>query len=159
MSGLHDPNRLVDPQFLGIPYVPRGRGFEGCDCIGLVLLWFREHGYDLGPAGSEPYTEAWSDEDPQRYLKALLEYGEFVDFRQVQPRDVVMILNHSDDLDQDARRVDSIGVVIDPGHFLVSTREFGSRVGMFTVQNLRYFVGAIRPAFDAQKQLVKPHAA
>ena len=155
MSIQIDPDMLVPQKFIGITYVPKGRGFEGCDCIGLVLLWFRQHGFDLGNAGSEMYGEDWSDEDPQRYLKTLLEYGEFVDFRQVQPNDVLMILNHDEDPEKDSKHVDSIAVVIDPGHFLVSVREHGSKVGTFVAQNLRYLVGAIRPTFDDQKKLVK----
>lgn len=159
MSVKIDPDNLVPKEFIGIPYVPKGRGFEGCDCIGLVLLWFKERGYDLGGAGSEQYAQDWSDEDPQRYLKTLLEYGEFVDFRQVIPNDVLMILNHDGDPEKDSKYVDSIAVVIDPGHFLATTQELGSRVGTFTLQNLRYFVGAIRPHFDEQRRLVKKPAA
>ncbi len=155
MSIRIDPDSLVSKEFIGIPYVPKGRGFEGCDCIGLVILWFTEHGYDLSDAGSEHYGQGWSDEDPQRYLKTLLDYGEFVDFRQVQPNDVLMILNHDEDPRKDSKYVDSIAVVIDPGHFLVTTREQGSRVGTFIVQSLRYFVGAIRPKFNDEKRLIK----
>jgi len=151
----NEEDKRAPPEFIGIPYVPKGRSFDGCDCIGLVILWFKEHGYDLGDAGSESYAEDWSDEDPQRYLQTLLDSGEFVDFRQVQENDVLMILNHDEDPEKDSKHVDSIAVVIDPGHYLVSTREFGSRVGTFTIQNLKYFVGAIRPKFDEQKRLVK----
>ena len=151
----NEEDKRAPSEFIGIPYVPKGRSFDGCDCIGLVILWFKERGYDLGDAGSEPYAEDWSDEDPQRYLQTLLHYGEFVDFRQVQENDVLMILNRDEDPQEDSKHVDSIAVVIDPGHYLVSPREFGSRVGTFTIQNLKHFVGAIRPKFDEQKRLVK----
>ena len=155
MSTKLDLNSLVDPKFLGIPYKLRGRGFDGADCIGLVILWFKAHGYDVGDSGSEPYAAHWNDEDPQLYLKTLLEYGEFVDFRQVQPNDVLMILNHDEDPEKDSKHVESIGVVLDPGHFLVTTQEKGSVVGTFTLHNVRYFVGAIRPQFDENKKFVK----
>lgn len=156
MSTQIDPDSLVDPKFIGIPYVLNGRSFKGADCIGLVLLWFEDEGYRIGEVGDgKPIAEGWSDEDPQRYLKALLEYGEYVDFRHVQRNDVVMILNQDPDPEKDARRVDSIAVVIDPGHFLATTKDKGSRVGTFTIPNLRYFIGAIRPRFDEEKKLVR----
>lgn len=155
MSGNLNANGLVDPKFIGIPYRLKGRRFDGADCIGLVILWFQEHGYDVGNSGSEPYAAHWTDEDPQLYLKKLMEYGDFVDFRQMQPNDVVMILNHDPDREKDSKRVDSIGVVVDGGHFLATTKEKGSQVGTFTVANLRYFVGAIRPLFDEEKRFVK----
>ncbi len=156
MSVRVDPDSLVDPGFVGIPYRHNGRSFDGTDCIGLVILWFEERGYRIGQdSDGRPIGEDWSDEDPQRYMRALMEYGEYVDFRQSQPGDVVLILNQDPDPDRDARFVASTGVVIDPGHFLVTTKEKGSRVATFSMHNLRYFVGAIRPSFDENKRIIR----
>lgn len=36
-------------RFIGIPYVPGGESFAGCDCWGIVQLWYRnEFGITLG---------------------------------------------------------------------------------------------------------------
>ena len=37
-----EPNSLVDPKFIGVPYKLNGRTFEGSDCIGLAILWLKE---------------------------------------------------------------------------------------------------------------------
>jgi cell wall-associated NlpC family hydrolase len=33
--------------FVGIPFVDRGRDYYGCDCMGLVHLIFKEYGIDI----------------------------------------------------------------------------------------------------------------
>lgn len=44
-------------RYIGIPYEPFGRTFSGCDCWGLVLLYYRrELGIEL-PAYTNKYTD------------------------------------------------------------------------------------------------------
>jgi hypothetical protein len=41
-------------KYIGIPYELHGRTFDGCDCYGLVYLYFSELGYAL-PKLDKPY--------------------------------------------------------------------------------------------------------
>jgi cell wall-associated NlpC family hydrolase len=33
---------MIDPKFIGIPYKDKGSSFEGCDCWGLVWLYYTD---------------------------------------------------------------------------------------------------------------------
>ena len=39
--------RTLVSQFLGVPYAHQGRTLEGLDCYGIVILFYRELGYEL----------------------------------------------------------------------------------------------------------------
>ena len=45
-------------RYIGIPYASKGRGFDGCDCWGLVHLFYHDElGINL-PRYDEAYTDA-----------------------------------------------------------------------------------------------------
>lgn len=46
-------------RWIGIPYRDRGRAFDGCDCWGLVMLWYR---HELGLVLPD-YGETYSSSD------------------------------------------------------------------------------------------------
>jgi cell wall-associated NlpC family hydrolase len=49
-------------RYIGIPYADKGRGWDSCDCFGLLQLWMKtERGIDL-PDYLEVYTSS-SDRD------------------------------------------------------------------------------------------------
>lgn len=33
---------MIDNRFIGIPFISKGRSFKGCDCYGLVKLYYKE---------------------------------------------------------------------------------------------------------------------
>ncbi len=56
-------------KYIGIPYVDRGRGFDGCDCWGLArLVYARELGIAL-----PSYTGAYSSAEEAAEVAALLD--------------------------------------------------------------------------------------
>ncbi len=56
-------------KYIGIPYLDRGRGFDGCDCWGLArLVYARELGIAL-----PSYTEAYSSAEEAAEVAALLD--------------------------------------------------------------------------------------
>lgn len=58
-------------KFIGIPYVSKGRGWDGCDCWGLVRLFYREV---LGVLLPE-YALEYADAEELRDVAALVEAG------------------------------------------------------------------------------------
>lgn len=151
-----DYSALVPKKFLGIPYKLGGRSFTGCDCIGILWLWFKEQGINLNPGDGIPYSCDWSREDNQRYMRGLLKVGKWVPLQQTQPDDVVLFLNYNKERDKDRQFVDATGLVITPACFLHMTPE-GSTVSQFTKNHVLYNAGAIRihEVEEAKKQRAK----
>ena len=54
-------------QYIGIPYENKGRNFNGCDCFGLVRLFYRnEYGSELPEVND--YLDASNGEDANKSL-------------------------------------------------------------------------------------------
>lgn len=75
----------MDIKFIGIPYKLHGRDFNGCDCYGLVYLYFSEHGYTL-PKYDFSYTLEHADNEITVDRALLL--GELLD----KPRESSIVL-------------------------------------------------------------------
>jgi cell wall-associated NlpC family hydrolase len=63
---------LIDlAPYVGIPYRSHGRGRDGCDCWGLVMLFYREqYGIEL-----QGFSEAYADAGDQARVSSLLQIG------------------------------------------------------------------------------------
>lgn len=135
-----ETNSLIDPKFIGIPYKFKGREFEGADCIGLMILWFREQGIEYEyDDGQGPVMAHWWEHNPRRFLDAYLALGKIVHFQDVKKNDVLLLLG--DDL---SCFPSCLGVMVDNRHMLVSFEEKGSFVTMLNSHWKKRFFGAIR---------------
>ena len=85
----------IEP-YLDIPYVWNGRGFDGCDCYGLVILYFKvELGieiidYDHGRLSDSEFTNS------EYLIEHAHEQWIQIPFEQAQPNDCVLICNRSE---------------------------------------------------------------
>lgn len=136
-----DPNLLVDPRFVGIPYKIGGKSVAGADCIGVAVMWLEtqgiHHEYDDGMG---PVMEHWWEHNPQRFAEAMLKIGTMIRLSEVRKYDCLMFV-----LGNEGNVFPScLGVMVDDRHFLVSTHERGSFVAMVDTFWKSKFWGAIR---------------
>ena|SRR3990167_10891404 len=121
-----DPNSLVDPKFIGIPYVLSGKTFEGSDCIGACLLWLKDQGVEYEyDDGMGPIMNHWWEHNPKRFINAFLMAGNIVRFSQLKKYDCVLLLGA-----EISTFPSCVGVMVDDRHFLMSIPGRGSFVQM-----------------------------
>jgi len=74
-----------------VPFVHNGRSLEtGLDCLGFVVLFYREFGIYLPDNDGRFIEEDWYKTDPERYIRAINRLpGKKVSIRELQPLDLV----------------------------------------------------------------------
>lgn len=84
---------LESKRFLGISSKVCGDGFDGCDCVGLLRLWFKEHGSPLtfSDGEAEDRSKVSDPKNWERLIKYLNTYCNKVDDDIVQYGDVVLL--------------------------------------------------------------------
>ena len=103
-------------KYLGIPFKKKGRGFDGCDCYGLVWLFYRnELGIEL-----PDYRMVDSDSTDAQLNAAFLEnaYRDWapIEFEDRRPYDGIMLNTGCGDIRH-------CGIVISDDRFLHAWRE------------------------------------
>lgn len=58
-------------KYIGIPFEYNGRNTDGIDCLGLVQLYLKDHGYNMPSGDGRRITEGWHDQDPERLREGL----------------------------------------------------------------------------------------
>lgn len=99
-------------KYLQIPYKYLGRDFKGCDCLGLVQLFYKTE-FNLTLPEYINYEEQWYLKDALRITKAYKKMG-FVKTKDTPKFGDVLLLRESGYLKH-------LGVVIDLGCFLHTT--------------------------------------
>ena len=76
--------RLLD-KYRNAKFVHNGRNLqEGIDCLGFVILFYREFGVELPSDDGRPIGKDWYKREPTRYIKAIKNLG----YRDVQFKDL-----------------------------------------------------------------------
>lgn len=72
-------------------FVHNGRSLEeGIDCLGFIILFYRDLGIQLPSDDGKPIEEDWYKTDPTRYIRAIKNLGfKEVRFRDLKPLDMV----------------------------------------------------------------------
>lgn len=60
-------------KYIGIIHEFNGDTFDGCDCIGLCRLFYKEHGWAQTFTDGKPVTHDWESDDPLRLARYLQE--------------------------------------------------------------------------------------
>lgn len=72
-------------------FLHNGRSLEeGIDCLGFVILFYRDLGVELPKDDGKPIEEDWYKKDPNRYIRAIKSLGfKEVKYRDLRPLDMV----------------------------------------------------------------------
>ncbi len=81
---------LID-KFKGAKFLHNGRSLEeGIDCLGFVILFYRELGVELPNDDGRFIEEDWFKTDPNRYIRAIKNLGfKEVRYHDLRPLDMV----------------------------------------------------------------------
>lgn len=90
-----DPDRkeidqLID-KYKNAKFLHNGRSIdEGIDCLGFIILFYKDLGINLPNDDGKPIEEDWFKTDPTRYIRAIKNLGfKDVAFRDLKPLDMV----------------------------------------------------------------------
>lgn len=136
-----DSSILVKPKFLGIPHVMGKAAFDGCDCVGLPILYLAEFGikykYDKNQRASLLH---WWKNDPRRFVDWLMQWGNIIRFADINKFDILMFFT-----DEHVNQFPAaLGTMVDDRHFLTTKHERGSFVQMMDMDWKNRFWGAMR---------------
>lgn len=117
---------VIDPKYLGVPYVLFGKTLAGADCIGMAIMWLAEQGIqEVYDDNTGPMMAHWWENNPRRFLDAFLARGSVVRFQQLKKYDCLLLIG-----DEQGTFPSCLGIMIDDRHFLTATLKRGSFVAM-----------------------------
>jgi len=125
-ENLHKISTEIIDRYLGVPYQVMGRSMEGTDCYGLILMIYKDLGYNLFDI-SENYNDEWSSEGKNFFYENY--YKEWDIVEKPEPFDVVLfhngmgIVNHG-------------GVILTQGK-LIQAGQAGTTVVRIDSENLK----------------------
>ena len=130
----------IDPKFLNIPYKFGGRGLDGADCVGLLILWFKEQGIDYEYQDKQGAIHMnWYKNNPRRLVESILEYGSLIRFSDLEKNDLLMITNNGNETIPIC-----LGVMVGGRHILTTNDKENSFVSMLDMVWRERFWGGIR---------------
>lgn len=56
-------------KYIGIPFKFARYDFNGCDCIGLIRLWFQDHQWKPEIYDGKPFSRTWYKREPYRMIR------------------------------------------------------------------------------------------
>lgn len=129
-------------RFIDIPYKFGGRAFDGADCVGLLILWFKEQGIHYQYRDKDgPIHADWFKNNPRRLVEAITQYGGLIRFSDLQKNDVLMITNTGDESIPIC-----LAVMVNERHILTTNDKQNSFVEMLNLEWKARFWGGIRLA-------------
>jgi hypothetical protein len=135
-------NASIDDKFIGVPYKLGGKEFSGADCIGICILWLKEQGYEYEyDDGMGKILYKWYQTAPKRFVNAVLNYGNVVQWPEIRKYDVLLFFG----VDEICKFPTMMGVMIDDRHFLSSLGD--NRTSSVQILDINWkskFWGAIR---------------
>lgn len=139
---IHDNENIIDSKFIGVPFKYDGKTLEETDCIGLIVLYLKEHGFDYEyDEKYEPALKHWYETSVQKFAEGMMKYGKVLGFSELRKFDLVMFFG--EELSNKFPQI--LGIVVDEGrHFLMNFPESGSHVVMFDEYWKNRFFGGMR---------------
>ena len=77
-------------KYIGKKYKFNGRTLDEFDCIGLLYLWGKEHGWNLDFSDGKLITHDWYEHSKYRMIRYLLKHMERIDISHARHGDVVL---------------------------------------------------------------------
>lgn len=129
----------IDKRFLDIPYKFGGRDYDGADCVGLLILWFREQGIDYKYRDKDgPIHIDWYKNNPRRLVESITQYGSLIRFSDLQRNDVILLTNNGDESIPIC-----LAVMVDDRHILTTNDKQNSFVEMLDMKWRERFWGGL----------------
>ena len=126
-------------QFRKTPFVHNGRSVEeGADCLGFLILFYREFGIELPSDDGKTVEKEWYLSDPNRYIRAIKGLGyENITGDNLKPLDLIFFV-----VDHDV--ITHTGILLDNNRFVHMTPKAGLRISKFERHWRRRFRGGVR---------------
>lgn len=124
--------------FKGTKFVHNGRSLDGTDCLGFLILFYREFGIELPSNDGREIEKDWYLSDPNRYVRAIrnLGYNE-VSLEDLLPLDLIFfVVNHD--------VITHSGIYLGNNRFVHMTPKKGLRVSKLERHWLSRFRGGVR---------------
>ncbi|WP_425447790.1 C40 family peptidase [Dethiothermospora halolimnae] len=127
------------PKYRNAKFKHNGRSLEeGIDCLGFIILFYREFGVDIPNDDGRPIEEDWYKKEPDRYIRAIKNMNlKEVKVKDLQPLDMVYfavsrnIITHT-------------GIMINKRQFIHMSPKSGFLISKLERHWLRRFRGAMR---------------
>ena len=126
-------------RFNGTRFFHNGRSLEeGIDCLGLLILFYKEFGVELPSDDGKPIEDEWYLNDPTRYIRAIRDLGyPDVNLDELKPLDLIFfVVNHD--------VITHSGIMLSNNRFVHMTPKKGLRVSKFERHWIRRFRGGVR---------------
>jgi cell wall-associated NlpC family hydrolase len=131
-------DKLIE-KYKNARFVHNGRSLkEGIDCLGFVVLFYKEFGIDIPDGDGKPIEEDWFKKDPERYIRGIKQLGKKeVSLNALQPLDLVYFaISHN--------IITHTGIMIYDNKFVHMSPKSGFLVSKLERHWRRRFRGAIR---------------
>ncbi|WP_228370421.1 C40 family peptidase [Gottschalkia acidurici] len=89
-------NQIIN-KLKGARFVHNGRSIEeGIDCLGFLILFYKEFGVELPSDDGQYVDKEWYLEDPDRYVRGIKNLGyKEVSLEELKPLDLIyFVINH-----------------------------------------------------------------
>lgn len=131
-------NEIIN-RFSGTKFMHNGRSLdEGIDCLGFLILFYREFGIELPSDDGNYIEEEWYLNDPNRYIRAIenLDYPKIAP-DELKPLDLIFfVINHD--------VITHTGILLSGNRFVHMTPKKGLRVSKFRSHWRRRVRGGLR---------------
>ena len=97
-------------KYKGIPYCHAGRDLNGLDCLGLIYLFYNDCGVYIPDGDGKPYSPDWYKDDPDRYRRGIIKYGEPAPLDDLRTLDLVYFRMF--------KYISHTGIMLDTQHFI-----------------------------------------
>lgn len=141
MSIKSNHNLSTEKKFVGIPYKLGGSSFDGTDCFGIVLLWYKEQGieFEYNDLINNRMKLFW-ERRPAEFLSLVSSFGEFIPFHEVRKYDFMLFFPDN----KDALFPSFPAVMVDDRYFLSNFDNTESKISMIDMTWKTRFWGAIK---------------
>lgn len=128
-------------KFIGIPYQSGGQSFLGADCMGIILLWYKEQGivFDYDERTARNMKVFW-ERRPAEFMTLVSSFGSFISFQEIQKYDFLLFFGDG----KDDTFPTFPAVMVDDRHFLSDMDKTKSRITMLDIEWKKRFWGAIK---------------
>ncbi len=146
---IHDKIQILLPKFKNAKFVHNGRSMtEGIDCLGFIILFYKEFGIDIPSDDGQPIDKDWFKTDPVRYINAIRKFSNNeIDLESLKPLDMVYFaISHN--------IITHTGIMINKKEFVHMSPKSGFLISKLERHWKRRCKGAIRLIEDENLNLL-----